>query len=61
MLSVGAVEQEVEAVSAGLGEKLSGFAVDCSVDEDGGFFSVPIMHVVRGDLVIPDHLSSVGI
>ncbi len=61
VLAVGAVEQEIVAVAAGLREQLARLAHRSSINQHGRFGGIPIMHVVRRNLIVPNKFSGVGV
>src|SRR5581483_1345592 len=56
-----AVEDVEEAVAIALQEELAGLAAEVGVDKDGRFGGIPIVEVVRGELVIPLELAGGGV
>src|SRR5260370_15686935 len=61
MLAGAAIQQKEKTIAAGLGEQLTGLAVEIGVEEHGGLHGVPVVHVVRRRLKIPSEFASVGI
>src|SRR5260370_380392 len=61
MLAGAAIQQKEKTIAAGLGEQLTGLAVEIGVEEHGGLHGVPVVHVVRRRLKIQSEFASVGI
>ena len=61
LLAGGAVQHEEVAVAAGLRHQLARLAVDHAVEQHRRLHRVPIVHVVRRGLEIPDQLAGVRI
>ena len=59
--AVGAIERVVEAVAIGEHHDLAGLAANRQVREDRHFGRIPVVHVVRRELVMPFQLAGVGI
>src|SRR5882724_3402312 len=61
MLAVGAIEQEIKSVAAGLREEFARLAFEFGVEKNGRLHGIPIVNVVRRRLEMPDEFAGVGI
>jgi hypothetical protein len=61
VLAIGAIEEKVKSVAAGLREELARFAIEFGVEQNGSLDGVPVMDVMWRGLEIPGEFSGVWI
>jgi len=60
-LAVRAIEHVKKTVPVGLNESLHGLAIHRQVQRDWVLHGIPIVHIVRRELVVPSEFARVGV